>query len=97
LGAIYVTWPVGTFQDDTRWWLTVRSLAVQIATTYARGLFLRFAIDEDTGAMIELQDADGNSLTMGADSGEQADITLAYVSAAYNRAVNGTRVRVTSY
>jgi hypothetical protein len=97
LGAIYVTWPVGLFPEDSRWLLTVQALARQLAASYSPSLILRFNVDDDMGAIVEMRDSQGNLLTMTADPGEWANINLAYVSAAYDQAVNGKRLPIATY
>ena len=98
LGAIVLTWPQGTFQEDTiRWQLATQALAAQLAAAYAPGLLRRYAVDDDMGAVIEMADGQGNLLTMTSDPGDDPDIAVTYVSADYDQAVNGKRVTVTSY
>lgn len=98
LGAIVLTWPQGTFRQDTvRWQLATRAVAAQLAASYAPGLLRRYAVDDDMGAVIEMADGQGNLLTMTSDPGDDPDIAVTYVSAGYDQAVNGKRVTVTSY
>lgn len=97
LGAIYLHWPQGTFQEDTaRWQVATHALAGQIAASYAPALVRRLAVDDDMGAVIELGDAQGNILQAMSITGNE-EIAVIYFSAAYDQAVNGKRVPVTSY
>jgi hypothetical protein len=98
LGAILLTWPQGTFQEETvRWQLATRALASQLAAAYAGGLVRRYTIDEDMGGVLEMADAQGNRLTMASDPGDDPGIRMTYMSAAYVQAINGKHVTVTAY
>lgn len=98
LGAIYIHWPQGTFnQDTTRWQLATHALASQIAVSYAPTLVRRLAVDDDMGAVIELGDAQGNLLQAVSIPGDEPEIAVSYLSADYDQAVNGKRVPITSY
>ena len=98
LGAIYLHWPQGTFQQDTaRWLLATHALASQIAVSYAPALVRRLAVDDDMGAVIELGDAQGNILHAMSIPGDDPEIAVTYFSADYDQAVNGKRASITSY
>jgi hypothetical protein len=98
LGAISLSWPRGTFQEDSiRWQIAMRALAAQLTASYAPGLVRRNAVNDDMGAVVEMADGQGNLLTMGADPGEDPDITLRYMSADYDQTLHGKRATVTSY
>ena len=98
LGAIYLTWPAGTFQEDNiRWQLATRGLAGQLAAAYAPGLVKRYAVNEDMGGVVEMGDGQGNLLTMASNPGDDPDIRVSYVSAAYDQAMNGKRITLTTY
>jgi hypothetical protein len=49
------------------------------------------------GGVLEIADAQGNLLTMASDPGDDPDIRLIYMSAAYDQAVNGKRILLSSY
>lgn len=98
LGAIYVTWPQGTFQGDTvRWQLATRALAQQLAGAYASAQVRLNALDEDMGGVLEIADAQGSVLRMTSDPGNDPSIRVGYMSAAYDQAVNGKRILLGSY
>jgi hypothetical protein len=98
LGAIALTWPQGTFrQDSPRWWVALKGLAAQLTGSYAPSLVRWNSVDEDMGGVLEMADGQGNLLTLRADPGDDPDILLTYMSADYDQAVNGKRVKVTSY
>ena len=98
LGAIYLHWPQGTFQQDTvRWQLATHALASQIAVSYAPAIVRRLAVDDDMGAVIELGDAQGNLLQAVSIPGSEPEIAVTYFSADYDQAVNGKRASITSY
>ncbi len=98
LGAIYVTWSERAFHADTiRWQLAMHALAGQISGRYAPGLVRWFSVDDDMGAVVELADGQGNLLRMTSDPGHDPDINVMYMSAAYDQAVNGKRINLTTY
>jgi hypothetical protein len=98
LGAIYLTWPRGTFQEDPiRWQLATRALAQQLAGSYGPGLVRRYTVDDDMGSVLEMADGQGNLLTMTSKPGYDPYMTVTYMSAAYDQAVNGKRVTLTTY
>jgi|SRR5579862_1193149 len=99
LGAIYLTWSAGTSRENPiAWQLATRSLAAQLAGSYAPPVVTRrYTVDDDMGAVMEMSDAQGNLLTMIADPGHHPDIGVTYMSTAYDQAVNGKRITVTSY
>ena len=98
LGAIYLTWPRGTFQEDVvRWRLATYALAGRLAASYGPGLVRRYAVDDDMGGVLEIADGQGNLLTMTSKPGDDPYITVTYMSAAYDQAVNGKRITLTSY
>jgi hypothetical protein len=98
LGAIHLIWSQSAFQADTiRWQLATHALAGQISASYAPGLVRRYTVDDDMGAALELADDQGNLLRMTSDPGHEPDINIMYMSAAYDQAVNGKRIAITSY
>jgi len=98
LGAIFLRWPEGTFQGDTvRWQLATKALARQLTGAYPSAQVRLNALDEDMGGVLEIADAQGNVLTMASDPGNDPEIRMIYMSAAYDQAVNGKRVLLTSY
>ena len=98
LGAIALTWPQGTFnQDNPRWLVAVKALAEQLTASYGPALVRRYAVDDDMGGVLEMADSQGNLLTMRADPGTDPDILLTYMSADYDQAIHGKRVTVASY
>ena len=99
LGAVYLTWSAGTFREDPiAWQLATRSLAAQLAGSYAPPVVTRrYTVDDDMGAVVEMSDPQGNLLSMIADPGHDRDIEVTYMSTAYDEAVNGKRITVTSY
>ena len=83
--------------DTIRWQLATHPLAGQISASYAPGLVRRYTVDDDMGAAVELADDQGNLLWMTSGPGHNADINIMYMSAAYDQAVNGKRIAMTTY
>lgn len=98
LGAIYLTWPRGTFQEDPiRWLLATHALAQQLAGSYGPGLVRQYAVDDDMGGVLEIADGQGNLLTMNSTPGDEPYITVSYMSATFDQAVHGKRIILTTY
>ncbi len=100
LGAIRLRWSSMAFMNSVEDWRSgMRTLADQLAKSYAPQLIKRNIIDDDLGGRVEIRDNQGNILTMVSNSTDDdtLSLTIWYLGGSYDHALNGQPTPVGSY